>query len=516
MVMQFIPAHRCVELLESLTGATPSVGFVHGMLARASGLLAAADKRIRALITLAYAVSCDETPLKVGPRTPKPGKKKAEKYLLVASTELYTHYLLGDRDLDTFTAFVFTDLIDSVIVHDRYCNYDSTVLGGLTHQLCCQHLLRDLAGASEVYPDEHWPSQITDALRELIHEANLAREEGRDAIADHVKTKLVKKFSDGVLVGLSATTSHGTRPGERKARLLLEVFRDRAADVLRFAHDLKVPPTSNQAERDLRPSKVQQNISGRLTSEKRTQDRYTIRGYLSTAAKHGLNIMDTLHTAILGNLWAQRGEHLLDQLVFRDPVRLETSVEHRMRAQFDQHAACVCGYAPFPSPRPVPGRPNWASFSVVSGTVNVVPSRDQPPLPIPGTLCIRTRDRLYHLTDDRLHSIGTQPTTSVPDRFSRRTEEASAPRPKAFIRISSPTGTTLAETGTEPKRNRTPTEPATSGHAVPAPRTDRSHDPPTRPETSEPAHPPPPGRPSFGQSTIHLKIHKREATGASK
>ena len=303
MVMQFIPAHRCVELLESLTGATPSVGFVHGMLARASGLLAAADKRIRALITLAYAVSCDETPLKVGPRTPKPGKKKAEKYLLVASTELYTHYLLGDRDLDTFTAFVFTDLIDSVIVHDRYCNYDSTVLGGLTHQLCCQHLLRDLAGASEVYPDEHWPSQITDALRELIHEANLAREEGRDAITDHVKTKLVKKFSDGVLVGLSATTSHGTRPGERKARLLLEVFRDRAADVLRFAHDLKVPPTSNQAERDLRPSKVQQNISGRLTSEKRTQDRYTIRGYLSTAAKHGLNIMDTLHTAILGNPW---------------------------------------------------------------------------------------------------------------------------------------------------------------------------------------------------------------------
>jgi hypothetical protein len=61
----------------------------------------------------------------------------------------------------------------------------------------------------------------------------------------------------------------------------------RPADVLRFAHDLKMPPTSNQAERDPRPSKVHQNISGRLTSEKRTQDRYTIRGYLSTAAKHG-------------------------------------------------------------------------------------------------------------------------------------------------------------------------------------------------------------------------------------
>ena len=61
-------------------------------------------------------------------------------------------------------------------------------------------------------------------------------------------------------VGLSDTTSHGDRPGERKARLVLEVLRDREADVLRFAHDLNVPATSNQAERDLRPSKTQQKI----------------------------------------------------------------------------------------------------------------------------------------------------------------------------------------------------------------------------------------------------------------
>lgn len=70
---------------------------MHGMLHRAAGLLTEVEKRIRTLITLAFAVCCDETPLRVGSRTPKPGKKKAEKYLLVACTELYTHYLLGDR-----------------------------------------------------------------------------------------------------------------------------------------------------------------------------------------------------------------------------------------------------------------------------------------------------------------------------------------------------------------------------------------------------------------------------------
>ncbi len=34
MVAHAVPVHRCTELIESLTGARPSAGFVHGMLAR--------------------------------------------------------------------------------------------------------------------------------------------------------------------------------------------------------------------------------------------------------------------------------------------------------------------------------------------------------------------------------------------------------------------------------------------------------------------------------------------------
>ena len=123
-----------MALLESLTGTAPSVGFVHGMIGRTAGLLAEVHQRIRALITLAYAVCCDETPLRVGAAHPAPGQKKAERYLLVACTELYTHYLLGDRSLDTFKAFVVADLAasGSVIVHDRYQNYECA-----TRRCCC-------------------------------------------------------------------------------------------------------------------------------------------------------------------------------------------------------------------------------------------------------------------------------------------------------------------------------------------------------------------------------------------
>lgn len=304
MVVHFVPAHRCRALLESLTGAAPSVGFVHSMLERASQLLDEVDKRIRALLTVAYVVCADETPLRIGSATPAAGRKKAQRHLLVACTGLFTHYLVGRRDLKTFTAMAIKDLAaGSVIVHDRYQNYDAEPFAHLLHQLCAAHLLRDLAGAGEVYPDEHWPAQIADALRGLIHQANLAREASQDAIEQKVKDELVRRFRQGVLVGLKATSNHGQRPGERKARLLLEELHQRQADVLRFTEDLRVPATSNQAERDLRPSKIQQNISGRLTSDDRARDRFKILGYLSTAAKHGLNQMTVLRDAVLGRPW---------------------------------------------------------------------------------------------------------------------------------------------------------------------------------------------------------------------
>jgi hypothetical protein len=58
----------------------------------------------------------------------------------------------------------------------------------------------------------------------------------------------------------------------------------------------RIPPTNNLAERDLRPNKTQQKISGRLTSEKATRNRLAIRSYISTAVKHGINAM-VVHSA---------------------------------------------------------------------------------------------------------------------------------------------------------------------------------------------------------------------------
>jgi transposase-like protein len=303
LVVHAVPVHRCAQIVAALTGATPSPGFVHSMLKRAWSALSEVDKRIRALVALSYVVNLDETPLRVG-------AKNAKQYLLVACTRLYTYFMLGSRNLATFKAFVLSELT-GVIVHDRYVNYDSQQLTdtrqeaglpALVHQLCTAHLLRDLAAVAEAYPDEHWPTQIIKALQNLIHAANTARDRGLDATDPETKAELLSLFRHGVLVGLKEIPR---LPGRKQSeyRLLLECLHDREADVLRFVEDLRVSPTNNQAERDLRPAKTQQKISGRLRCETTTSYRYRIASYTSTAAKHGIGILQAIRDALLGRPW---------------------------------------------------------------------------------------------------------------------------------------------------------------------------------------------------------------------
>ena len=46
----------------------------------------------------------------------------------------------------------------TVVIHDRYNLYDNKAFQQITHQLCAQHLLRDLAAAGQIYPDAVWPA----------------------------------------------------------------------------------------------------------------------------------------------------------------------------------------------------------------------------------------------------------------------------------------------------------------------------------------------------------------------
>jgi transposase len=283
LVVHHVPVERCAQVIEALTGARPSDGFVHSMIARAAVAVRWANTLIRALVITAGVICADETPIRVGP-----GPKTRKRYLLVACTNLLTYFYLGDRSMKSFDAFVFPDMPGAVIVHDRYKNYDA--IPGVLHQLCTAHLLRDLEDAAQTYPDAIWPGQAAEALRALIHASNVARDKGLPAVPAGETAADLKLFRQAVVVGLSEVSrAPGANSKQKPGRTLLECLRDREDDALRFLTDTRIPPTSNQAERDLRPAKTQQKISGR--------------GYLDTARKHGVGLMGVIRDMLAGNPW---------------------------------------------------------------------------------------------------------------------------------------------------------------------------------------------------------------------
>jgi transposase len=301
LIYQHVPVQRCVQLIADLCGgAGPSDGFVHGMLTRCAAAVREVIALIKTLITTAHVVGFDETTLRAG-------AARQRKYVLSASTEHATVYHLGGRDLDSFAAFGILPAFAGVAVHDRYRNYFHPRWEHISgHQVCNAHLLRDFADAEECYPDHHWPPQAQRALRGLIHAWHTARDHDLAEIPEHTRDPLLSEFRQAIRVGLSQIPripgpKHSTQ--QLPSRDLLEFCRDHDDHVLGFCFDTRIWPTNNISERDLRPTKTQQKISGRLTSEDATQDRLDIRSYIDTARKHGTNIITALRHAITGNPW---------------------------------------------------------------------------------------------------------------------------------------------------------------------------------------------------------------------
>jgi transposase len=293
LVFQHIPVARVVELVTDLSGARPSAGWVCQVLRETAAALAGVEKLIRTLLTTAHILHVDETGAKV---------TGARWWLHVASTStLTTYHLDRSRGRSATTELGVLTGVNGVAVHDCWASYNAYT--DCDHALCGAHIARELVAADETHPGQHWPTQALDALFALNTAAHDARDRGGSVIPPDAAGPLLRAWRHAIVVGLAQHPSrHGWK--QSKTRNLLERLHIREADVLRFAHDLTVPFSNNQAERDLRPTKTQMKISGTFRSEVSATAWERIRGYVSTARKHDLNAFEAITAAVTGNPWA--------------------------------------------------------------------------------------------------------------------------------------------------------------------------------------------------------------------
>jgi transposase len=292
-VANHVPVGRAARLLSDLLGVGCSVGFVAGVRAKAAGRLGPFMERVRVLLGQAGVLYVDETP----------GRAAGElAYVHVACTQFLTHLHTGGRSASDIDAGGVLAGYGGTIVRDGYAGYAH--LTDALHAWCGAHLLRDLRAVWEADPcGQAWAGPMADLLVWANKAAGAARAGGASALDQTTLDAVVAWYRGAVTTGVVANQQRRTRAAT-DGRRLARRFAEHEAMILRFATDLTVDFTNNQAERDIRPVKVQQRASGGCwRTLEGLADFAVVHSYLSTAAKWGLDTLEALRQLFATGPW---------------------------------------------------------------------------------------------------------------------------------------------------------------------------------------------------------------------
>jgi transposase len=295
-----IPVYRATLLLCQLAGIAVSTGWMARIRGRAAGLVEASGftDRVRELLKTAAAVHADETPARAAGGT---------RYVHLACTRYLTCMHTGDRSADAIDAGGVLPGYEGVIVRDGYAGYGH--LTSALHAWCGVHLLRDLKGLYDFEPaQQQWASQMAGLLIEARDAAGAARLAGQSALGIAVLDDLVSRYRALATAALAANLYRRTATA-KDARRLARRFLSFEDLILRFATrpDLDIF-SNNEAERTIRPVKVQQRGSGGCWRTLEGLAEFAlVQSYLSTAAKWGISKLDALRGLFNGNTWLPPG-----------------------------------------------------------------------------------------------------------------------------------------------------------------------------------------------------------------
>jgi transposase len=286
---QLIPEDRVCQTLRDLHGAVSLCAasvttWVNGAAQAMSGVV----RHILARLSHGGVRHLDETGFRVA------GKLH---WLHSVSDLAFTHYRVSARRGD-----VPTCLSGGTIVHDHFKSYYAHMGAVDAHALCGAHHLRELKAIEEI-EKEPWAKAMADLLVDANRLKREAQERGEAGLPAAVLQSVIAEYQAIIANGLAFHESLPPltkRPGARGRRAkrpghnLLVRLRDYQDDALRFIADFAIPFTNNQAEQDLRMMKVRMKISGAFRTLDGAQTFAAIRSVISTARKHGLNILDAL------------------------------------------------------------------------------------------------------------------------------------------------------------------------------------------------------------------------------
>ena len=297
-VYHFLPLARTADVIEVICGRRVSDGWIAACQTRVSGTLDPFLKAVTAGLRKAPVICCDESGFRFA------GKRF---WLHVCCTATLTLLLCHRRrGLEGTAALGVLPGYQGTAVHDHWPAYFQ--IDSCRHAVCNEHHARELDGVTQ-RDDQPW----AEALKIVLYDGLELKRRHHDH-GTHIPPKKITDITnrykrclrDGYAVTPPPpppTNPKRGRPKRGKTLALLDRLRDRQHETLRFLHDPNVPWSNNQAERDIRPMKTQQKITGGFRTEAGAVEFCRVRSYLSTTTKNGIDPCDAIAKALAGRPW---------------------------------------------------------------------------------------------------------------------------------------------------------------------------------------------------------------------
>lgn len=212
-------------------------------------------------------------------------------------TFFHAHAKRGGEAMDDMGVL---PVFQGILCHDHWSPYFK--YGG-SHALCNAHHLRELEWAAE--QEKHsWAKALQDLLKEASHAKNLSSGCPDPQTAQDFRERYRRILADAETE--CPPPNENDRNGKRgrlkrtKSRNLLERLREHEHGVLLFLDNPHVPFSNNQAENDIRMTKVHQKISGCFRSPEGAAIFCRIRSFLSTCRKNGVSATQALKDLFQG------------------------------------------------------------------------------------------------------------------------------------------------------------------------------------------------------------------------
>jgi transposase len=300
---QFVPYARTRDLVADLFGAGLAVGTVVNLVRQGAERLQPVAEEIKAALRGAAVVHHDETGLRVA----GPDGAKGQWTHVTCTNDLTYYARHAARGANALEAIGILPGYTGVSVHDGWTSYRHYT--DCRHALCNAHHLRELTFVEEEL-QQPWAGHLKALLREMHTAVEQARGAGAAHLPQTTRDAFVARYE--ALLGQGVThnplpkplTPPPRRRGRRKQSLvrnLLDRLWTYEHEALAFLEDFAVPFDNNQAERDLRPVKVQQKISGTFRSEPGADAFCCLRSILSTWRKQRRSGLAALEAAFAGH-----------------------------------------------------------------------------------------------------------------------------------------------------------------------------------------------------------------------